>query len=364
MKKLLFFASDFKIGLSQVLADQLKSLHEGGANYIAVAGENEQEPGLSNRLTKANIKLTRINGLDTHKEFKKLVNSITTIIKDNHIDIIHVQNNWQLVLAYAAKMKTSLFHGPEIVYTIHGFRNNSPYKAVIAQMIIGCGLLLMADKVICMTNYLKNKFRIISHKVVRLHLGVDDNFFLKDFKAPQIDHLKIIFPAQFRVGKNQDIIVKAFADFVKKSKDYNARLILPGGGDTESIKHLAKRLEISDLVSFPGLLTKEQIKNAYINSNIAVVASNSETFGQSIVEPYVLGRCVLSTPVGIAPEIINNCENGWIFNTPEELTQILLDLDKNKNCLINIGKNNYNKRSQFSWNRITKQYLSTILCIH
>lgn len=361
MKRLLFFASDFKIGLSQVLADQLKSLHEGGVDYIAVAGENEQEPGLSDRLMNSEIKLTRIDGLDIHKDFKRLAKSIAAIIKDNHIDVIHVQNNWQLALVFAAKKLTSLFHGPEIVYTIHGFRNNSPYKAVIARMVIGCGLLIMADKVICMTNYLKNKFGIVSHKVVQLYLGVDENFFLKDFKAPQNDHLKIIFPAQFRLGKNQDMIVKAFADFVKMSGDDNARLLLPGGGDAEPIKRLAKNLGIDDMVSFPGLLKKDQIKEAYLNSNIAVVASNSETFGQSIVEPYVLGRCVLSTPVGIASEIITNGENGWIFNTQEELTQLLLELNNHKNKLIAIGQNNYNRRLQFSWTRITKQYISSIL---
>lgn len=363
MKRLLFFASDFKIGLSQVLADQLKSLHDGGADYIAVAGENEQEPGLSDRLMNSRIKLMRINGLDTHKDFKRLVKSIATIIKENNIGVVHVQNNWQLALVFAAKKVTSLFHGPDIVYTIHGFRNNNPHKAVIARMIIGCGLLIMADKVICMTDYLKNKFGIVSRKTVQLYLGVDDNFFLKAFKAPQIDHLRIIFPAQFRVGKNQDMIVKAFADFVKISGDDNAGLLLPGGGDTEPVRRLAKNLGIGDLVSFPGLLTKEQIKEAYLNSNIAVVASNSETFGQSIVEPYVLGRCVLSTPVGIAPEIIHDGENGWIFNSPEELTRIFLNLDKNKNRLVAIGKNNYGGRDIFSWARITEQYLSSILSI-
>lgn len=362
MKRLLFFASDFQIGLSQVLTDQLESLHDGGVNNcVAVAGENEQEPGLNERLIHSNIKLLRIKGLDAHKDFIRLVNSIAAILKDNQIDVIHVQNNWQLVLAYAAKKRTSLLRGPEIVYTIHGFRNNSPYKAIAAQVIIGCGLLMLADKVICMTDYIKKKFRVISHKAVQIPLGVDDRFFGEDFITPQINHLKIIFPAQFRIGKNQDLIVKAFADFVRMSKDYNAKLVLPGGGDIDAIKRLANDLGIDALVSFPGLLTKEQIKDAYINSNIAVVASNSETFGQSIVEPYVLGRCILSTPVGIAPEIITNSENGWIFNTQEDLTQLLLELNNQKERLITIGQNNYNRRHQFWWAQITKQYISSIL---
>lgn len=55
---------------------------------------------------------------------------------------------------------------------------------------------------------------------------------------------------------------------------------------------------------FPGLCSKRQTKELYLQSNIGIVSSNSETFGQSIVEPFVLGRCILTTAVGVAPDII------------------------------------------------------------
>jgi UPF0755 protein len=44
----------------------------------------------------------------------------------------------------------------------------------------------------------------------------------------------------------------------------------------------------------------------YLESNIGVIASSSETFGQSIVEPFVLGRCVISTHVGVADDILKD----------------------------------------------------------
>ncbi len=49
MSKLLFFASDFKIGLSTLLADELIALYRYGIEVCAVAGENEQESGLSEK---------------------------------------------------------------------------------------------------------------------------------------------------------------------------------------------------------------------------------------------------------------------------------------------------------------------------
>lgn len=125
----------------------------------------------------------------------------------------------------------------------------------------------------------------------------------------------MIFPAQFRHGKNQDVIIRAFAKHIKQTNDGDSRLILPGAGDLlNEMKRLADSLGISNRVEFPGLLSKEDIRQLYLKSNIGIVSSNSETFGQSIVEPFVLGRCVISRPVGIANDIIQNGVNGYIYN--------------------------------------------------
>ena len=43
---ILFFASDYKIGLSTLLTDQLLALHRNGINVYPVAGEKNQEKGL------------------------------------------------------------------------------------------------------------------------------------------------------------------------------------------------------------------------------------------------------------------------------------------------------------------------------
>lgn len=362
MKKLLFFASDFKIGLSQLLSDQLLAIHDAGIDYIAIAGENEQEAGLTQKLDNAGISPIRIQGLDVHKDFKRLVNEIIKIIKNNNFEILHVQNNWQLALAYYAKLKLWPKHKIEIAYTLHGFRHNSPVKAAIAKIVIGSALFIGADHVICMTEYLKRNFKLLSYKIKIIPLGVNDRLFLNEFVTPNTDTLKLVFPAQFRHGKNQDVIIRAFAHFVDTTKDHNAYLSLPGNGPLlEECKQLTKQLGIEKQVSFPGFLSKSQIIAEYMNANIAIVASNSETFGQSIVEPYVLGRCLLSTPVGIATEIIQNYKNGWIFKNETELTNILLNIQSNRSQLAEIGKTNYDNRSQFAWSSIIDLYRQSIL---
>lgn len=362
MKNLLFFASDYKIGLGAMFTDQLCALAKAGVNVLAIAGDTEQEPGLSEIIDKSQIDIIRIVGLDKHENFRGRVNEISDIIVKYNIDVVHVQNNWQLAILGVVKNKLRFKRKIKIVYTIHAFRHNHPFKSKIAQVVIGTALFLLADNVICMTKYLKNKFRLLSYKIKLIPLGVKENYFVDEFSTPPKDHLRLIFPAQFREGKNQDMIIRAFSEFVKQTGDKEAQLILPGNGPLmDKMKNLVKELDLEKQVLFPGFVSKDQIKKMYLDSNVAIVASNSETFGQSIVEPFVLGRCVVSTLVGITPEIIKNGENGYIFKTESDLTEILIKLNKNNSLLTATGKNNFNNRNLFQWSNITEQYIQQLL---
>jgi glycosyltransferase involved in cell wall biosynthesis len=127
------------------------------------------------------------------------------------------------------------------------------------------------------------------------------------------------------------------------------------------MKRLAKELDIAKQIHFPGLLTKAEVKDTYLSSNIAIVASNSETFGQSIVEPYVIGRTVVSTPVGIAKEIIIDGVNGFIFTSQSELTKALIKIAENKQILIGIGETNFSNRDRFRWSKVTELYKSKLI---
>lgn len=359
--KLLFFASDYKIGISSLLTDQAVGLKKAGVDFITVAGEKEQESGLYNKLIDNNIKVNIIKGLDEHAKFLNLINKMKQIIKDNDIKIVHVQNNWQL--AIVSYIKYVLFcYDIKIIYTLHAFRHNNKIKSIIAQFCIGLALLLFANKVICMCNYLKKKFALLSYKIVLLPLGISDEYFTTSYIEPALDKgLQIIFPAQFRHGKNQDMIIKAFAKYINETNDSISHLYLPGSGYLlDEMKSLSKNLGIENRVTFPGQCSKSQIKDLYLRCNIAVVSSNSETFGQSIVEPYVLGRCVVSRPVGIAPDIIGKC-NGYLFDNERELYSVFVQISRSITVLKDFGYNNYLHNRSFRWDEISKQYINLIL---
>lgn len=362
---LLFFASDYEIGLSTLLTDQLIAIHAlEKLSVYGIAGEKEQEPGLEDKLQSNDISIERIDGLDQHAHFIRLANTLADIIRKRDISVIHVQNNWQLALVSFVKYSSIKRRKLKIVYTLHGFRHNHPIKLHIARFVIGFALFLFADKIIYMSDYVKKNFVFLSYKMNKIYLGIDNSFFTKKNNEVQVSPIKMIFPAQFRSGKNQDIIIKAFGRYVKSTNDKNALLFLPGTGALkEDFEKLAEELLIEKQVVFPGFLSKNNVKELYESCNIGVISSNSETFGQSIVEPFVLGKCVLSTRVGVADDIIKNGINGFFFENEKDLFEILLDLNKNKDKIQKISETNFLQRNQFSWDTISKLYEQFILKI-
>ncbi len=326
--KLLYFASDFSIGLSSLLTDELIAIYSSGTPLIAIAGDMEQEPGLHTRVRARNIDLRIVSDLDNHSDFKRKAYEIAQIIKSEGITVVHVQNNWQLALVsfckYILRCKT------KTIYTLHGFRHNSPVKSIIAQIVIGSALLLFANRVRCMCSYLKNKFRIIRYKIAVLPLGVSDGFFEIESSLPT-ESLKAVFPAQFRHGKNHDILINAFAEYVRQTGDNVSTLTLPGSGPLiDDMKQLAQKSGIKNQIIFPGQMSKKDIILLYSQSNVGLVSSNSETFGQAIVEPFVLGLCVVTRKVGIASDIIDNGQNGFFFDNQKDLTEIFIKLSSDK----------------------------------
>lgn len=361
MDKLLFFISDYKIGQSCLTTDQMLAIHNSSLKVIAVSSENEQEKGLRDKTKQAGADVRRIFGLDMHSNFISLSKQIAQIITDEDIYCVHVQNNWQMMLLVYAKFILLRRFDLKILYTLHAFRHNNPVKSILARLMIGTMLLLFANKVICMSTYLKRKFFFLGKKTLLLPLGISDDYFFAVHPSLPQNGLQMIFPAQFRKGKNQDLIIRAFARHIKNCNDIDSHLYFPGNGELlQNMKNLVLDLGIADRVSFPGLCTKHEVLNLYLKCNIGVIASNSETFGQCIVEPYVLGRCVVSTHVGIADDILIDGENGYFYSSEDDLVRVFDNLYKNQILIEQAGCINYAARNQFSWKSITERYARVI----
>ena len=305
--------------------------------------------------------MTIIPNLDVHQNFKGLASEIERIIKEKGITHVNVQNNWQLALITYVKYRR-LRHGKfKIIYTIHGYRHNSRLKAIPAIMMIGTALLLFADKVISMSAYVSKRFWFVGYKTDIVFYMMNKPQYAKKENHLEGAPLCMMFPAQFRKGKRQEMLVEALRLYIAKTGDHSVKLYLPGDGPLrENVMQMVADNNLQDNVIFPGKMVMNNILDLYEQCNVAVISSNVETYGRCIAEPFMLGRCLLTQRTGVALDIIRDGENGMFFTDAESLAHILEDLHKNPDKVVAMGQQAFKDRKVFFRDEIMRSYLMAI----
>lgn len=143
-------------------------------------------------------------------------------------------------------------------------------------------------------------------------------------------------------AKKQDILIEAFKKLCQNNPNFNWKLILMGGSHDlpennhylQHLQNLAKNLPIEFIVN-PDF---DKLKEIYSLSKIYWHAAGfgvdeyihpeqTEHFGMTVVEAMDSGVVPIVIAKGGLPEIVNDSENGYLWQTVEELvakTQLLL----------------------------------------
>ena len=358
--RILYLASSHQIGLTGLLTEKACCLNRTSKlNFLYVAGEKEQFPGLVNRLEASQIAFRRIVGLDNHCNFLGLVKEFALQAKEFRPQAVHVQTNWQLAIAVAARYLYQLDY--KIFYSIHGYRHNYTFRSLVAKVLIALGLYLTSDLVFASSSFLKRQFSLLDKKTHILFLGIDQSFFDVSPSFSFANAKRLMFAGEFRRGKNQDLLIHATKRYMEISGDRDLELYLPGTGpDLDKCQKLAADLGIQDKVFFPGFLNRDQILGLYLECQYALVPTNRETFGLSIAEPFVLGRVVFTRHVGVADDIITHGETGFLWDTAEDLVKLLVEVLPDKERCEKVARNAFANRDIFTWEVICKRYETII----
>lgn len=141
-------------------------------------------------------------------------------------------------------------------------------------------------------------------------------------------------------NKNIDLLLRA----VKRIKEICAvKVIIAGDGvELDNMKKMADRLGISNQVEFVGYISEIEDKmKIYANSKIFISCSKGEGFPVSLLEAMSCGCVPVVSNVGDIVDMINQGENGYVFNDTEnekEFTHYLLELLVNKQLLDSMRK--------------------------
>lgn len=183
----------------------------------------------------------------------------------------------------------------------------------------------LSDHIIAPSHQVAETLMRIAHvpasKIEVVHHGFDlDRLDPKKVDGAVVRHElgldgKLVFGAIGRIYglKNYPALLEAFASALSDVPE--AHLVIVGPGENGPLLSLAKDLGISDRVLLCG--PRNDIPELLAAFDVFVHPAVAESFGMVIVEAMAMARPVLSTPVGIAPEVIKSGETGVLCRSAE-----------------------------------------------
>jgi glycosyltransferase involved in cell wall biosynthesis len=108
--------------------------------------------------------------------------------------------------------------------------------------------------------------------------------------------------------KNQEALLRAFQGVTS-----DAKLVLAGPGDQTRLRRLAAELGVSDRVVLPG--PRHDVPELLAAFDLFVHPAIAESFGMVIIEAMAMELPVMSTPVGIAREVVDG-STGVLADSP------------------------------------------------
>jgi glycosyltransferase involved in cell wall biosynthesis len=177
------------------------------------------------------------------------------------------------------------------------------------------------DSIISLTenekNWLKNK-NIDSGKINVIPAGIPDEAFGKYGNNPIKERFGfdryILFVGRMYHEKRPLDLVAALSRLNSGSDDTALVFVGPDAGETARVQQLAKDLRIQHRVICLGRVSEKDKYSIISNCELFVLPSQWESQGIVLVEAMAQGKPVIGTRVGGIPYVIDNGENGLLYN--------------------------------------------------
>lgn len=333
-------------GEDTVVANEKKLLEDNG-HEVVVYYRNNSEINEMNIFQKFLIPFITVFNVKTYRQVRK-------IIKEEHIDIVHVHNTLNLISpsVYYAALSCKI----PVVQTVHNFRLLCPaatfyrgsdiceecLKKGFAPAIkygcyrksriqtLGCVITLKFHRItgiygkinyICLTEF--NKKKILNLKQIKeKNIFVKPNFVDSRMKSVPYNQRvnQIIFVGRIEKLKGVDILLQAW----KLIGTSGPRLIMCGIGPMEEWcrKYIIEnRLQN---VEMKGFIPNDEVKKMIAGSRALILPTQCyEGFPMTIIEALSVGTPVLCSDLGNAGNLVIEGKTGCKFapHMPKEIME-------------------------------------------
>ena len=122
----------------------------------------------------------------------------------------------------------------------------------------------------------------------------------------------IIMAAYFTDNKAPDLLLRAWRHIKDRHPDW--RIAMLGNGEVERYRRMATDMGLEDSVTFTGYVTGAEKESYFRCASILCMCSYEEGFPMAVLEAWMYGICVVTTPVGGLPDVLENGKNAFVFD--------------------------------------------------
>jgi glycosyltransferase involved in cell wall biosynthesis len=361
------------------------SLQKLGHNVHVVARDQQDSEKTFNGIQVHYVKGVG-NALTKYWRFARSASKrIRELNKQNGFDIIH--SNLPLVPSFAVPKDSA----KAIVCTVHSTwkgeaivtkRDNPKVLNPNEKLMLRFNFVLRSyekrlmkrsDALIAVSKYTVNElmelYGINRNKIHVIYNGVDIERFKPRSNRIELcrefgldpDKKVVLFVGRLYHRKGLETLLKSATLVLKEFS--NVKFVISGTGfkqKEESLRNLAKELNIEDHVTFLGYVPDDKLPLLYSASDIFVLPAIYENFPFAILEAQATGLPVISTNVGGIPEFLVDNQNGFLIEhrDPTQLTQKVLTLLQNPKLAKEMGDCGRKLiEENFDWRLITSQVI-------
>jgi glycosyltransferase involved in cell wall biosynthesis len=268
-------------------------------------------------------------------------------VKNYDVIHAHLSRCFQSILVhhYAKKFEIPYILQPRGALPV----TNKRKQKRLFDSFFGYSIIEDASKIIASSKIESDHYRDVFHdfpyeKVVHLPNSID----LKPYhnlpkkggfkeKYSLDDSTKILlFLGRIHEIKGLDLLLQAFSEVVKCLRGLKLVIAGPDDGYLSRLRLFVKQLGIEDSVLFLGPLYEKDKLQAYVDADVFVLPSKSESFGNVVLEALACGTPVIVTKnCGVTEYLGSDC--GCIIDYNEEqlrttLIKFLQDTDLKRGC--------------------------------
>jgi glycosyltransferase involved in cell wall biosynthesis len=220
------------------------------------------------------------------------------------------------------------------------------------------------------TRDLAKAYPVSRGRVVELANGVDVRRFIA--ARPR----RAAVRASLQVGPDQHVLLFVGHEFDRKGLyptiaalaqlDDRYRLWVVGGDESmiAAARAEAARHGVEARITFFGT-RREGIEDFFVGADIFVLASSYEAAPLALLEAMAAGAVPICTPVGSAPDIIDNGVNGFLIDrSAQSIVEAAKAATQSPQSLAALSGAAFARAQDFDWPRVIARYVELIEALH